>query len=292
MSSLAQVCDPSAVDDWEADRLGDLVGLTDAALPAERLSADELLACCWEDPGVVLATPDGEGAVSVVLRRFGAVGMAFVKLVVVHPDAQRRGRGRDLLAAAEQWAWDQGAAELHLAGSAPAYLWPGVDVDALGMQCLAEKAGFDETGAAFDMSVAADYRAAVPDGIDLRRTLDDADGAAVEGLVGREWPHWLAEARRGIEQGTCLAAFDAGTGDAVGFACHSVNRAGWFGPTGTAPTHVHRGIGLALLGEVCADCMVAGFATVEICWIGPVGFYAVAGGTISRVYRTYRRRRP
>jgi len=39
---------------WGAGRVGDLTALTTAAMPAEALSADELLACCWDDPGVVL----------------------------------------------------------------------------------------------------------------------------------------------------------------------------------------------------------------------------------------------
>jgi GNAT superfamily N-acetyltransferase len=286
------VCDPSAVHEWGPDHLGDLVGLTDAELPDERLTSDELLACCWEDPGVVLGLPDNRGAVSVVLRRFGDHPVAFVKLLVVDRGRRRVGHGRALLAAAEQWAWDSGAAELHLSGSAPAYLWPGVDVRATAMLCLAEAAGYDETGAAYDMSVPAAFRHPVPDGVDLRRALTEADAAAVDELVAREWPNWVDEQRRATEQGTCLAAFDAATGEAVAFACHSVNRAGWFGPTGTVPSHRHRSIGLALLGEVCTDLRAAGFADVEICWIGPVGFYAAAGGSISRVYRTYRRRKP
>ena len=42
------------VESWGADRVGDLTELVTAAMPAEALSADELLACCWDDPGVVL----------------------------------------------------------------------------------------------------------------------------------------------------------------------------------------------------------------------------------------------
>ncbi len=283
------MCDPSAVDSWGPERSAELAALCAAALPGERLSADELLATCWDDPGVVLADPTGAGAAAAVVRRFGDVAVAFLKLVAVDPEAQRRGVGRSLLAAAETWAWDQGAGELHLAGSAPFYLWPGVDVAFTAMHCLAESAGYAETGAVFDMAVPAGYRHPVPEGIELRRVLDDADLVAVDALVAGRWPEWSAEQRRGAEQGTCVGAFDAASGDAVAFACHSVNRAGWFGPTGTADDWRHRGIGLALLGQVCADLSVAGFTAVEICWIGPVGFYAAAGGTFSRVYRTLRK---
>ena len=131
------------------------------------------------------------------------------------------------------------------------------------------------------MSVPAAFRHPVPDGVDIRRTLADTDAAAVDALVGREWPNWVRRATTGGRTGHVLAAFDTASGDAVAFACHSVNRAGWFGPTGTAPSHRHRSIGLALLGEVCTDLQVAGFHDVEICWIGPVGFYAAAGGSIT-----------
>ena len=158
------MCDPSAVHEWGPDHLGDLVGLTDGGLPDERLTSDELLACCWDDPGVVFGLPDATGAVSAVMRQFGDHRVAFVKLLVVSRGSRRHGHGRALLAAAEQWAWDAGAGELHLSGSAPAYLWPGVDVRATAMLCLAEAAGYEETGAAFDMSVPAGFRHPVPDG--------------------------------------------------------------------------------------------------------------------------------
>jgi mycothiol synthase len=111
-------------------------------------------------------------------------------------------------------------------------------------------------------------------------------------MVAAVWPEWLDEQRRATEQGTCLAAFDHEDGQAVGFACHSVNRGGWFGPTGTVPDHRGRGIGHALLSEVCRDLMVAGYRDVEICWIGPFRFYATAGGAMSRTFRTFRRAKP
>ncbi len=38
-------------------------------MPAEALSADELLACCWDDPGVVLGPADGSGAIGAGLTR-------------------------------------------------------------------------------------------------------------------------------------------------------------------------------------------------------------------------------
>jgi GNAT superfamily N-acetyltransferase len=308
------VCDPSWVDQWGRDRVDDLVRLTDAAMPSEGLSRDELLACCWDDPGAVLAAgrsngsdrsrpADGRdgatvvfdgtaGAAAAVVRRSGDRAVGFVKLLAVHPGARRLGHGLALLRAVEDWAWDEGASELHLAGSAPFYLWPGIDVRATAMQCLVEVAGYEQTGVAFDMSLPTTFRRPIPEVVDIRRVLDEGDVGSVDALVDREWPEWLAEQRRASEQGTCLAAFDRTTGAPVAFACHSVNRAGWFGPTATTTDHRHQGIGHALLSEVCRDLMVAGYADVEIAWIGPFGFYARAGGAMSRVFRTFRRQKP
>jgi len=292
MGRVWQVCDPSAVDSWGPERAAELTALCQAALADERLTGDELLAGCWDDPGVVLADPGGAGAVSAVVRRAGDFAVGFVKLVAVHPEARRQGVGRALLEAAAEWVWSQGGTDVHLAGSAPFFLWPGVDTRFTAAHCLVEAAGYTETGAVFDMSVPVGFRHPVPEGIELRRALDERDAEAVDRLVARRWPEWSAEQRRGTEQGTCVGAFDPATGDAVAFACHSVNRAGWFGPTGTDDAWRHRGIGHALLGQVCTDLSVAGFRDVEICWIGPFGFYAAAGGSMSRVFRTYHHPKP
>jgi mycothiol synthase len=277
---------------WGPERSAELAELTTAAMPGEAHTADELLSCCWDDPGVVLAMPDGTAAVSAVVRRWDDWAVGFVKLLAVHPGARRRGVGRRLLAAAEEWAVGQGASEMQLGGSAPFYLWPGVDVQALAMLCLTESAGYEVSGAALNMSVPATFRAPTPAGYRIVRVLEDDDVGRVEALVGPVWPEWLAETRRGVDQGGCFAAIEEETGTVAAFACHSVNRAAWFGPTGTAPDRRHQGLGVALLAEVCRDLMVAGYADAEICWLGPVGFYASAGGSVSRVFQLGRKRLP
>lgn len=58
----------------------------------------------------------------------------------------------------------------------------------------------------------------------------------------------------------------------------------------TDPEAQGRGIGAALLGELCRDLMVAGRSDAEICWVGPVSFYAkTAGAAVSRIFRVYRK---
>ncbi len=307
---------------WDRSRSAELAALVEAAMPDEELSEDELLAVCFDDPaappegpvpadaGVVLATADGTGAVVGVVRRWGTAeaphAIGFVKLVVVHPDHRREGRGHALLDAVERWAWAQGATELQLAGSPPFYLWPGVDATATEMLCLAEARGYRPFSSDVNMALPTTFRADPPEGTTVRRVISDADVALVHDLVERHWPQWWPETARAIEHGCCHAVFapdsgaegggvvgrEGGGERAIGFGCHSVNRAGWLGPMGTDPEQRAAGVGQALLGQISRDLMIAEYPHSEISWVGPVRFYAKSGATVSRVFRGYRRRRP
>ena len=274
--------------EWGPERAGELAGLLAAAAPHERLTADELLGVLWEDPGVVLGTDAGDGAVAAVTRRYGDVVAGYVRLVAVHPEAQRRGLGRRLLGAAEAWLVEQGAAVAALGGEAPVYLWPGVDVTAVGMLCLAEAAGYQATGSELDMSLPTTFRAPVPEGVAVRRATSDDDVDALRDLVGRHWPGWRVELDRAVASATVHGAFDP-VGAPVGFCCHSVLRTGWLGPMGTDPAVRGGGVGAALVSAVCTDLMVARHDRVEICWVGPVRFYAKLGATVSRSFRSMSR---
>ena len=275
------------MNEWPAARADELADLVANALPDEHLSADELLACCWEDPApsVVLATDDGAGAISATA---GQHGVGFVKLVAVHPDARRRGHGRALLDAAHGWLRDGHGCTTVIAGAAaPFYLWPGVDVAHLDALCLFEAAGYHVTGSEVNMTVTTRFRAEAPAGVRIVRALDDDVVDSALALVQREWPWWEAELRRAIEHGCCHVALDESSGAPIGFACHSVNRAGWIGPMGTDPRQQHNGVGAALLGQLCRDLMVADFTAAEVAWVGPVGFYAkTAGASVSRSFRS------
>ena len=281
---------------WGGEHADELAALVAAALPDEELSADELLACCWEDPapGVVLATADGTGAVSATA---GQHGVGFIKLLAVHPAARRRGTGRTLLGAAHEWLQRDHACTAIVAGAAaPFYLWPGVDVAHTEMLCLLEGAGYHVTGAGVNMRCATSYRAQPPPGVIVHRALEDDVVASALELVRREWPWWEAEVQRAIEHGCChvaLATEGDDTGAAIGFACHSVNRAGWIGPMGTDPKHQHGRVGSALLAQLCRDLMIADIREAEIAWVGPVSFYAkAAGATVSRSFRSLTWRAP
>ena len=288
-----------AIDVWNRTRADDLAALLDEAFPDERLSHDEVVGACFDDHAdlagsagagaAVLACPDGEGAAVVVAR--GDQG--FIKALGVTPRARGERRGRQLLDAAEAWLFDHGCASVTPGPSAPFYLWPGVDVRWTRALALFESAGYAPVDAYLNMSFASTFRASPPNGIALRRVLDAPDVDAVIGLCETHWPHWVAEARRGIEQGGAFVAAEEGPGAAaVGFVCHSVNRTGWLGPLGTDPERQRGGVGSALISAVAADVSELGRPDVEVAWIGPARFYAkAAGAAVSRVFRVVVKRR-
>jgi GNAT superfamily N-acetyltransferase len=285
------------IEQWANDRLDDLVALVDEAVPHERLTPDELLAVAWDEPGLVAGTADGSAVVVASCvpddpgdddRDHGhAVGS--LHLLAVHPGERRLGIGRALLGAAEDWAAAAGARAVVVGPAHEPALWPGVDVHRMpAMLCLLEAAGYRTTGARCNLSVPVTYRADPPDGVAIRRVIEPADEAAVRAFVADEFPRWTAPVARSIDHGSCLAA-RLDDGDVVGFASHSVDRAGWLGPMGTAVAHRHRGIGAALLGAVAQDLMVANLRDLDITGADAVGLFVRAGGAVSRVFRTYRR---
>ncbi len=257
-----------------------LARLVAAALPDEHLTASDLETCCFGPDTEVLG--DATAAAVLLLRRFGDSAYASLLLLAVHPDAQRHGRGRDLVHEAAARARASGAADLHLGAAIPRYVWPGVDFAHTAALALFEAEGFEPYGAACNMGIATSFRAAAPDGVVVER--EQTAGAA--DLARREYPAWVDEVERGVAAGGCFAARAGST--TIGFACHSVNRHGWIGPMATDPQRKHGGVGNALLAAVCADLEARGETVGDIAWVGPVGFYAKAGARVSRVFRNAR----
>ena len=286
---------PTTLAAWGPERAGDVAALVDRVLPDENLTESDLARCLWDDttPTLVVAAAGGEGVAAAVVRDVERRRFAAVQLIAVAPQARRRGHGRALLEHLKEWAFDEHGAQALLAGgAAPFYLWPGVDVRSTPALCLFERLDFTPTGVALNMTYPSSHRSRVPDGLVLRRAERPEDVDACLAFVARHWPDWVLETERALDRRTCLVAVD----DAAtvrGFACHSVSREGWLGPMGTEPGQRHTGLGKALLGAIAADVQARGQDSVEVSWLGPVGFYANgAGATMSRAFQTMTLRRP
>jgi GNAT superfamily N-acetyltransferase len=255
----------------------ELTRLVSAALPDEGLTAADLETCCYGPDTEILG--DADAAAVLTVKGSGRLAAAWLVLIAVHPDHRRRGRGRALVAESAARARAAGAADMHLGTAIPRYVWPGVDFGFTAALALFEATGFEPYGAACNMAIPTSFRADSPAGVVVERE----HGESAAALTSRCFPHWRDEVERSAAAGTCYSA-RAG-GDTIGFACHSVNRAGWIGPMATDPERQRAGVGRALLGAVCASLSEAGHTEADIAWVGPIGFYAKAGAVVSRVFR-------
>ena len=258
----------------EPDALARLVSV---ALPDEGLTAADLETCCYGPDTEILG--DADAAAALTVKGSGGLAAAWLVLLAVHPDHRRRGRGRALVDESAARARAAGAVDMHIGTAIPRYVWPGVDFRFTAALALFEATGFEPYGAACNMAIPTSFRADSPAGVVVER--ERGDGAAA--LASRRFPHWLDEVERAVAAGTCYTA-RAG-GGTIGFACHSVNRTGWIGPMAADPERQRAGVGRSLLGSACASLAAAGHAEADIAWVGPIGFYAKAGGVVSRVFR-------
>ena len=256
-----------------------LAALTNAALPEEGLTVDEVSTCCYGEGSAILG--DAEAAVVVNARSWGDWTVAWILLLAVAPERRRRGRGRALVEESAAWAKAKGARELHLGTAVPRYVWPGVDFRFTAALSLFEATGFEPYGVGFNMAISTGFRAPPPSGVVVEREISSG---AID-LARHCYPNWEDEVTRGVARGGCFAA-RAGDGATIGFACHSVNRGALIGPMATDPERRSRGVGNALLAAVCEDVGgQCGLDETEISWVGPIGFYAKAGATVSHIFQ-------
>jgi mycothiol synthase len=256
-----------------------LAVLCAAAMPAERLTRDELARICFGDGDHVIG--DEHAAAAYTMKRFGDYLAAWLLLVAVEPGAQGRGAGKGLVTAVCDAARADGARDVHLANAIPRYVWPGVDLTNTRAGMLFETLGFTRDLVGINMAIPSSFRRDAPDGVVVER--ETGDGAV--GFAAREYPHWVEELSVGVTKGTAFAARREADGETIGFACHSVNRHAWIGPMATEPARQHGGVGSALLAAVCADLDGHGVATGEIAWVSNLRFYGKCGATVSRVFQ-------
>ena len=253
------------LEPWGADRVDDLVDLLLRAAADEDLTPDELLTACHERSGIVMATPDGESVIAVgVDRDVDGDLIASIRLIAVGPRVQRTGRGAELLDHAEQWAAERGAQRIHVGGELSFSLWPGVPVES-SIAALCAGRGYETHEFWQSYDVATSFRAEPPAGITIRRAVHDEDVTRVLLAATSGWPRSADEIARALEHGTCHVAL---RGDAdpvvVGIGCHSITRAGWTGPLIVDESARRRGVGKALLGQICRDLMIAEFDRVIV----------------------------
>ena len=260
----------------------ELAELCRAAMPEEELTAGELAHLCFGagaagDADEVFG--DEHGAAVMQVQRFGVHVAAWLVLVVVHPDRQSRGLGKELLTAVIERATGLGAHDVLLASAIPRYIWPGVDTANTRAGMLLETLGFERDWVGINMAIDTSFRRAAPAAV----TVEIEIGSGAHAFAAEAYPHWVPELDRAVELGTAVAA-RAADGRTIGFACHSVNRAGWIGPMATDPTLQHGGVGSAVLGGLCADLERRGCRTGEISWVSNLRFYGKCGARVSRVF--------
>lgn len=271
-----------------------------AALTLDAPEAPELVASLSSPPAgrrwTALVTADLGGVVfASVSQRDPSVG--HIDLLAVRPEARDAGRGRALVAAAEDWLRAEGAAEARFAGNPPCYAWPGIDVRYTAAAALAESLGYERhdvawnmtasLGADTDLSTDADVARLAEAGVTVHAA-GPGDRAGLDTVLAFIREHWNDSwAWEAEHAGGCHYA--ARGSEILGFAAWGA-RPAWFGPMGTAPAARGLGVGRVLLRRCLADQRAAGQENAEIGWVGPLRFYSrAAGARAERVFWLYRR---
>ncbi|MEU6998934.1 GNAT family N-acetyltransferase [Nonomuraea sp. NPDC046570] len=270
-----------------------LAAIAEAALTLDSAEAPALVARLMDPPPGrrwTAFTTGGGFVLASVSEREPTVG--YLDLLAVHPDAQGRGHGRALVAAAEGWLRAAGVSQARFAGHPPTYAWPGIDVRYTAAACLAERLGYERYHVAWnmtadlgaDLSVEDDLVRLAAAGVTVRAAAP-GERDKVAAFVEAEWnERWAWEAVNAA--GLHYAERD---GEILAFAAWGA-RPMWFGPMGTAPAAQGLGLGRVLLRRCLAEQRAAGLARAQIAWVGPLRFYSRAvGARAERVFWLYRR---
>ncbi|WP_117209668.1 GNAT family N-acetyltransferase [Allorhizocola rhizosphaerae] len=213
--------------------------------------------------------------------------VAHLDLLLVDPAVRRQGIARGLLADVERQAKKRGLGTIKVAGNAPDYAWPGVDVHYTAAICALTAAGYTHERTAWNMTAQLPVKPRparpAPEGVVIRRVAE-ADLELLLPMVHEQWgPAWTVEVERAFSKGGVHAAFRGE--HPIAFAAWGGCRPSWFGPMGTLPAASGTGLGSVLL-RLCLDDQAAlGLTSAQIGWVGPVPFYAnAADAIIDRVF--------
>jgi GNAT superfamily N-acetyltransferase len=263
------------------DAASQIAAFTRVACPYDLLSTDSVVRGLFTDPDPMLVLASYDGGLEAVGAAVVRGESGWVKFLAVHPRAQLKGVGTDLLGRIESFCRQRGAKTMEVGASAPFYVTPGVDVRATEAICFFASRGYKRSGDAVNQSVRLQH---LPEPGLPTATASTADLARLLGWVREHYPQWIPELSRAIELGTCIVHED------IGFACYDVNRDGWFGPMATRPGSGKKGVGTATLLAVLHRMRAEGYETAEIAWSGPLLFYLKAvRARISRVFWLYRK---
>jgi mycothiol synthase len=248
-----------------------------------------------------LALAAGDRVIGVVLgsvsHRDPSIG--HIDLLAVDPAERRRGVGRALVSRVEGALAGLGAGDVVVAGNAPYYAWPGIDVRYTPAVCAAMAMGFAQDQPAWNMTadlaspfdIEADEKRLAEAGVVVRRAQPADIEPLVEFALANWGTGWAGEISHSIgrERAGCHLALEA-DGTLLGFAAYGSSRPSWFGPMGTTPAARGRGIGSLLLRRCLADQRAEGYERAQIGWVGPMPFYSSAvGARVERVFFLYRK---
>jgi GNAT superfamily N-acetyltransferase len=225
----------------------------------------------------------GDPAIGVVATVAGDHG-AYIRLLVVAPEARGRGRGHALVRAAHADARADGHTTVTTGADAPYFLWPGVPSGATELLCLFERHKYQRVEANFDMTIDLTDLPEDPGGHALATR---ADRVELEAWTGAHWPNWQREVLRAVDKGNLVIGRDES--DITALCAFEVNRAGFLGPVAARPDLIGRGVGRPPLVGALHELRRRGRESIEVCWVGPIVPYAALGGRVSSVYFTYRK---
>lgn len=249
--------------------------------PAYQLTA-------WDDDRLI-------GAILGGIREAEDGPAAWVRLVAVDPAHRRRQVASRLLEKLEGRLRADGLQRLRVGNSAPSYFWPGLDVRYTAAFCFFQHHGFYRYGEAVNMTVdlsqcnwdtTAEEERLAGEGFTIRR-LAPEDREVFSAWLQELWsPVWHFEALSSYENDP-ISTFVALRKDRIcAFASYNVTMfENGFGPTGTEFEWRGRGLGRVLFYRCLRDLKMLGHQTAEICWVGPIAYYArVADAWIHRVF--------
>lgn len=227
----------------------------------------------------------------------------YVTLLAVHPVHRRKGIGRSLIRAAEEYHRAQGRSEVWISPYAPAYLWPGPDLvrHAEGIACLTS-AGYQEVYRPISMEIDL-TRAEEPGFVsEARQRLAD-EGVGFAPLEAASYLRTLDFAQRVFkgdwvrvvrETGSAILSRDASPfrlivatahdGRVLGFSHHEGPR---FGPIGVDPEERGRKIGQVLMWDTLHAQHRAEFETAWFLWSDDATAARLYDGAGFRVVRRF-----